>query len=90
MPKRIHSNAHRHLKTKYIYLETSKCQACWKFIEICPNHVIGKAVFFRHHHVHIDNASGCKGCKKCDKICPNEAIRYIYLPPSRATARRLA
>jgi 2-oxoglutarate ferredoxin oxidoreductase subunit delta len=66
-----------HLETKYIRLVPRKCQACWKCVETCPNHVLGKAVLFKHRHAHVDLAEACKGCKKCVRICTNEAICYI-------------
>ena len=72
-----------HNRTKYIELDTKKCQACWKCLEVCPEHVFGKVSVFRHRHARIDNADACKGCKKCVQNCPNDAIRYTYTSPSR-------
>jgi NAD-dependent dihydropyrimidine dehydrogenase PreA subunit len=74
MKKRGH--LHRHLNTKYIELNTRRCQACWKCVEACPNHVLGKAILFRHRHAHVDDADACKGCKKCVRVCENGAIIY--------------
>jgi Fe-S-cluster-containing hydrogenase component 2 len=71
--RRMRSN---HISTEYIELITHHCQACWKCIEICPNHVLGKVSFFSHKHARVDNAAACKGCKKCVRVCPNEAILY--------------
>jgi ferredoxin len=82
MPKRLRS----HLKTKYSELDSSRCQACWKCVESCPNHVLGKVVFLRHRHARIDHAEACKGCKKCVRSCPYDAIRYTYIPLTHALA----
>jgi ferredoxin len=81
MPIKLHLPLPRHLNTMYIELNTSKCQACWKCVESCPNHVLGKAILFHHRHAHVDQAKACKGCKKCVRNCPNNAIRYTYVPP---------
>jgi 2-oxoglutarate ferredoxin oxidoreductase subunit delta len=71
---------HHHTSTKYIQLNTRKCQACWKCAEACPNHVLGKAILFNHRHAHVDYAAACKGCKKCVRACPNQAILYTFAP----------
>ncbi|MCX6000244.1 MAG: ferredoxin family protein [Chloroflexi bacterium] len=70
------------MRTKYIELNTRRCQACWKCIEACPNHVLGRVVVFKHRHARVDRAEACKGCKACVRSCPNEAIRYTYLQQS--------
>jgi len=80
---RKHLPLSSHLSTKFITIDTGKCQACWKCVEICPNQVLGKVMFFKHRHAHVDHAEACKGCKKCVRICPNTAIRYIYISPTR-------
>lgn len=72
-----------HSGTKFIKIDTSQCQACWKCVQACPNHVLGKVVFFKHRHVRVDRAEACKGCKKCVRACPNNAISYLYLPTPR-------
>jgi ferredoxin len=79
---RLHLSLRGHLKTKYIKLDPSKCQACWKCVEACPNHVLGKAILYKHRHAHVDHADACKGCKKCVCICPNKAILYKYVSHS--------
>ena len=76
----------RHTHTKYIELNRSRCQACWKCVETCPNGVLGKLVIFTHRHAHVEHMEACKGCKKCVLCCPNEAIRYTYLPPTHRQA----
>lgn len=72
----------RHTNTKYIELDRSKCQACWKCVEACPNGVLGKLIVFIHRHARVDHAEACKGCKKCVDSCPNDAIYYTYMPPT--------
>jgi MinD superfamily P-loop ATPase len=65
-----------HTSTEFIELIRHKCQACWKCVEACPNQVLGKVIFFRHRHAHVDNAAACKGCRKCERACPNGAILF--------------
>jgi Na+-translocating ferredoxin:NAD+ oxidoreductase RNF subunit RnfB len=77
-----HTRLRSHTNTKYIELNRGKCQACWKCVELCPNGVLGKVIFFGHRHAHVTHADACKGCKKCVNGCPNHAIRYTYMPPS--------
>jgi ferredoxin len=72
-----------HTMTKYIKLDNSRCQACWKCVESCSNDVLGKAILFKHRHAHVDYAEACKGCKKCIHSCPNNAISYTYVSPTR-------
>jgi ferredoxin len=83
MPIRIPFPSPSHVRTKYIELDRSKCQACWECVETCPNHVLGKVIVFNHRHARVDHAEACKGCKKCVRSCPNDAIRYTYVPPRR-------
>lgn len=78
---------HGHTTTKYIALDRHLCRACWKCVAVCPNHVLGKAILFRHRHAHVDSAAACKGCKKCVNTCPQQAIRYTYVPPTRVAER---
>ncbi len=70
-----------HTNTKYIEINRSRCQACWKCVETCPNGVLGKVIVFKHRHARVDHAAACKGCKKCVDNCPNEAIHYTYVSP---------
>lgn len=76
-----HTRSRSHTNTKYIELNRSRCQACWKCVESCPNGVLGKIIFFNHRHARVDHAEACKGCRKCVDGCPNGAIRYTYVPP---------
>ena len=81
--RKNHSALRGHTGTKFILIDTHKCQACWECIETCPNQVLGKVDLFFHKHVRVDRAEACKGCKKCVKVCPHEAIIYTYIPPSK-------
>ncbi len=67
----------RHDQTRFIHLDTHKCQACWECIQACPNGVIGKVDFLRHRHARISNPDQCKGCKKCVKVCRHQAISLV-------------
>ncbi len=71
---------HAHSITKYIRLDNRRCQACWQCVAVCPNHVLGKAVFFKHRHAHVNQANLCKGCRRCVERCPQQAILYNQIP----------
>jgi NAD-dependent dihydropyrimidine dehydrogenase PreA subunit len=64
----------RHTETRYIRLNTSRCQACWACVQVCPQRVFGKMDFRFHRHARIDQAENCQGCMRCLKVCPNQAI----------------
>lgn len=66
-----------HTRTAYIFLNTRKCQACWKCMEVCSNHVIGRINFPFHKHARIVNENDCTGCLKCVKVCESEALTKI-------------
>lgn len=82
MTLRLRLPSPRHVRTKYIELNTKKCQACWKCVESCPDHVLGMVNVFKHRHARVDHAEACKGCKKCVLVCPNGAIRYTWVSAS--------
>jgi ferredoxin len=71
---RLYRSTRRHNKTKYIYINTRLCKACWECIESCPNGVIGKVNLPFHKHARIDNAEECKGCLCCVEVCHQQAI----------------
>jgi len=71
---RIRNQTSRRNTTKYIYLDTSKCKACWKCVEACPNGVIGKINLLFHKHAKINQPDLCKGCRKCVNACQEKAI----------------
>jgi ferredoxin len=63
--------------SKYIYADTSKCEACWECIEVCKYGVLGKVDFWFHKHVVFKNGDACRGCKKCFAACPNGVFRTL-------------
>jgi len=71
MRKKHFRNSH---ETQHILLDTSKCGACWKCLEICRKHAVGKVDIFFHKHAVIRDAAACAGCGACAKACPNGAI----------------
>lgn len=64
-------------KTKYIQLDTRKCEACWKCMEVCPNNVIGRVNLPWHKHALIIKSNNCTGCSKCIKACEFNAITKV-------------
>ena len=64
----------RHHETDYIRLDTRGCEACWKCVDVCPQHVLGKVDLPFHKHSLVNRAEKCKGCLRCVKVCPNQAI----------------
>jgi NAD-dependent dihydropyrimidine dehydrogenase PreA subunit len=66
--------------TRFIRLDTHRCEACWDCIEVCPKRVFGKIDLFLHRHVTIRNAEACNGCKKCVRVCDSGALTYVYEP----------
>ncbi len=57
------------MQTKFIELNTQKCQACWKCLSNCKNNVIGKIDILVHKHALIKNPDDCTGCLRCVRIC---------------------
>jgi len=66
-----------HARSKYVYLNTRKCKACWQCIENCPNHVIGKIDFHWHKHALIIENNKCSGCLNCVKTCQFGAFSKV-------------
>jgi NAD-dependent dihydropyrimidine dehydrogenase PreA subunit len=66
-----------HTNTAFVKLDTKKCEACWKCVEVCSNNVIGKINLPWHKHILIVNESACIGCMKCAKICKTVAITKL-------------
>ena len=64
---------HKHTRTNYIQLNTRKCKACWKCIEVCLNRVINKIDLPWHKHARIAAPDECNGCLNCINICPHDA-----------------
>jgi 2-oxoglutarate ferredoxin oxidoreductase subunit delta len=63
--------------TKYIQLDTRKCEACWKCMDACPNNVIERVNLPWHKHALLINRDQCTGCVKCVKACEYDAITKI-------------
>ena len=57
-------------ETPYIKAAYSECIACWKCVEACPEHVLGKVKFLWHKHAKIIAPDKCIGCGKCAAACP--------------------
>ncbi|MDE6125918.1 MAG: ferredoxin family protein [Muribaculaceae bacterium] len=54
---------------------TSKnCTACWKCVEACPRHAIGRVRFLWHRHA-VPHFIKCVGCNKCVAACPNNCFK---------------
>ncbi len=64
-------------RTKYVELDTKKCQACWKCQGKCSNHVIGRVNLPWHKHAVIVNGGSCTGCLKCVRVCDSSAFAKI-------------
>lgn len=64
-------------KSKFISIDPSKCEACWKCIDNCPCKVIGKVKILWHKHIIIRKAEDCIGCGKCIRSCPNNVFCKI-------------
>lgn len=66
---------HRHSSaTRFVQLDTMKCQACWKCVERCHKQVIGKIDLLGHRHARLVHPQNCTGCLKCVHICQHEAF----------------
>ena len=62
-------------ETKYIQLNTKKCEACWKCVESCKQNVFSRIDFLWHRHAKIKNPDNCTGCLNCAKVCEFNAIK---------------
>jgi 2-oxoglutarate ferredoxin oxidoreductase subunit delta len=63
-----------HIKTRFVVLDTKKCEACWKCLDVCTNKVIGRINLPWHKHARFINQSACTGCMKCVKGCNTGAL----------------
>lgn len=88
-------NNSRQANTNYIVLDTRRCEACWKCMEICPNNVIGRVNLPWHKHALIIKHDNCTGCSKCIKACEFNAITKVITkndkkkPQKKNTYKRL-
>lgn len=65
--------------TEYIRVDSGKCKACWKCLEVCPKDVFGKINILIHKHMKIVNRDNCTGCLTCIKACSHRAISPIVV-----------
>lgn len=61
-------------KTAFVSIDTSKCIACWKCINLCPRKIIRKIDLPWHKHIIFDSADLCSGCYRCVFICKSNAL----------------
>ncbi len=73
---RIGKKSHRG-ETPYIQLDTSKCTACFKCVEVCSKNVIGKINIIIHKHAIIRKGGECTGCGRCVKVCDAGALTSL-------------
>ncbi len=71
---RTNTDGGRRATTKYIRLDTRKCEACWKCMEACSKNVFGRINLPWHKHAIIVRSNNCVGCLKCMKACEHNAI----------------
>jgi NAD-dependent dihydropyrimidine dehydrogenase PreA subunit len=67
----------REQKTNYVELDTEKCEACWKCMEVCTQYVISRINLPWHKHILLLNGSECIGCMKCVKTCRVGALTKL-------------
>lgn len=67
----------KHTNTAFVLIDTKKCEACWKCLEVCPKNMIGRINLPWHKHIRFVNGNACIGCMKCVKICKTGAITKI-------------
>lgn len=65
--------------TAYVQLNTRKCKACWKCLEICSNNVIGRVNLPWHKHARIVHSNNCTGCLKCVNVCESNAFSKVSI-----------
>lgn len=62
---------------RYVWINPRKCEGCWKCIDTCKKHVIGKVGFLWHKHIVIQDPEACTGCQKCINACPHGVFNLI-------------
>jgi 2-oxoglutarate ferredoxin oxidoreductase subunit delta len=73
------SSIHEYARTKYVQLDTRKCKACWKCLDICSNNVIDRINLPFHKHARIINSINCKGSLKCFNVCEYNALSKVSI-----------
>lgn len=71
---RKNTNDRGRVKTQYIRLDTGRCEACWKCVEVCGKSVIGRINLPWHKHAIIVRSKDCTGCLKCMNACKYNVI----------------
>lgn len=66
-----------HASTAFVLLDSKKCEACWKCLNVCASSVIGRINLPWHKHVRFVNGNACTGCLKCIKICATNALSKL-------------
>ncbi len=85
---RTNINGSGRATTKYIQLETRKCEACWKCVEACDKNVFGRINLPWHKHAVIVRSNNCTGCLKCKKACEHNAISKIQTAELNDNSRK--
>ena len=70
--------ARRHIITEYLDIDTGKCSACGKCIEVCLQQVlklVGIKFLVNHRHIKVAKPKECIGCLSCVEACPENAIK---------------
>lgn len=50
--------------TAHVFINSSKCVACWKCVDTCPEQAIGKMKVLWHKHIVFRKPENCSGCIK--------------------------
>jgi ferredoxin len=61
-------------QTRFVQLDTSLCEACWKCVGRCHRQVIDRIDLWFHKHARIAFPDQCTGCLKCVKACESGAF----------------
>lgn len=60
--------------TAFVLLDTKKCEACWRCLDVCPNNALGRINLPWHKHIRFVNISACIGCMECVMSCRTGAL----------------
>ena len=67
--------------TRFVELDSRKCQACWLCVDACPIRVIGRVSVLWHKHASFRQAEDCLGCFECVAVCRSGALRARTVAP---------